>query len=625
MKKPDVDRFEFRAFSEPYRVLAKILGRIDKGERRSYYTASDYMAVSEDAINNNPWRTEEGMRLGMQLFGIMQAPYLADMWDFMDTLPYQKGYNRKAFRSVKTIDTLRNKLQSFTQFLSLSRKGFGGLTLHEQFQYSTYFPHGNSYFLATLLHNGHGMFDELLDDILQNEDDIGGVSSDIIKALLLSEEEKHWEMVAKLLLAAQRQEGLRQTILESLDESGLGALKYMISVVLENDLARFSSVNRAVSTWFGLNWETPKKSVINRVLEMAQSLILNVKEVDTYLKSKDNLEVLVGLWSIAILDVDTANRKALDIVFESEDRHKKILALYFISNTDRTNDLLVDYFQKELGKDYAVDHWVAVNLPPTTLDNETFEKLFNVAKTAEDKGKSFESKIFSWWSFTPSSYYFYQFLINGATEQQLELVANDLEVLPTEFRESYIRKVFPKHYSYSFYNYEQKLKEKERLNFDQYSWKRALARKAIYNRNELLMSTGLNLFSKMHLYDADLDIVEDLLRRKHKGLRTALIQLLLQLPVDSLRTHTTNLVSSKSIDQRLAGLEVLTLLHDANRQSNYVEEQIHMYNERPKITKNEQVYLDKFSDTAEEFNFSNGFGAIDYDNLTPLYIPKITV
>ncbi|QXP59963.1 DUF4132 domain-containing protein [Olleya sp. HaHaR_3_96] len=620
-KKPEVDRFEFRQFSEPYRVLGKILGRIDK-DKRVYYNINDFITVFDDAITVNPWRTQEGMRLGMQLYGIIQTPYLADMWDFMDTLPYQRDYNRKAFRSVKTQDTLRNKLQFFTRFLQLSRTGYGGLTLHEHFQYSTYFQGSNSYFLATLLHNGNGIFDELLDDIIQNEDEIGGVSADIIKALLLSEDEKHWKMVGKLLLAAQRQEGLRQTILESLDVSNLGALKHMITIVLENDLARFTSVNRAVCTWFGLKWETPKKTIINRVLELAQSLILNSEDVDNLLKSKDNLEVLVALWSIAIIDVDKANTKALDIVYTSEDRNKKILALYFIHTTDKTNDSLVEYFKKELGKDYALDHWMAVNLPLTTLDNDTFLKLFEVAKTAEDKGKTFESKIFSWWSFTPSSYYFYQFLINGANEEQLELITNDLEILPTEFRESYIRKVFPKDYSYSFYNYEQDAKKKERLNYDENSWKRALARKAIYNRNELLMSTGLSLFSRMHLYDKDLEIAEDLLRRKHKNLRTSLIKLLVELPADRLRTSATNLVTAKSIDQRIAGLEMLTLLHDENRQSNFVEDQIRLYTERPKITKNEQVYLDKFSDNAEEFDFSNGFGAIDYDNLTALYIPQ---
>ncbi|MEP5431827.1 MAG: DUF4132 domain-containing protein, partial [Flavobacteriaceae bacterium] len=357
------------------------------------YNSNDFINEFDDPLTINPWLTEEGMRLGIQLFGVVQAPYLSAMWDFINTMPYQRSYDRKAFRSQPSEDILQNKLTIFSQFLYNSRVGFCGLSLQEHFQYSTYYPHGNSVFFAIVLQNSGDMFNELLNDILQGEDEIGGVSQDIIKALLLSEDEKHWDMVGKLLLAAQRQEGLRQSILESMDEAGLQSLKYMINVVLENDLTRFSSVVRAVNTWFGLNWEAPKKSVINRILELAHSLILNLKEVDTLLKSKDNIEVYVALWAIGILDVDKANAKALDIVYSSADRNKKILALYFMSKTDRTNDSLVAYFIQELGKDYALDHWMAVNLPEMQLDNDTFTKLLEVAKTVEDKGKTYESKI----------------------------------------------------------------------------------------------------------------------------------------------------------------------------------------------------------------------------------------
>lgn len=619
--KPAVDRFEFRAYSEPYRVLAKVLGGIEK-EKHVYYNQHDFIAAFEDPFHINPWTTPEGMRLGMQLYGVIQAPYLAVMWDFINTLPYQDSYNRQAFRSRDGEDVIHKKIVRFRAFLNSSRMGFGGLSLVEQFQYNTYFS-GNQYlFLAIVLHNAEGAFDALLDDIIQGEDEIGGVSSDIIKALLYSEEEKHWEMVAKLLLAAQRQEGLRQTIIEALDSCSLAAFKYMLQVIIDNDLARFSSVNRAVCTWFNLNWETPKKALINRILTLAQSLIFNLKEVDTYLKSKDNIEVLVGLWAIGILDVDTANRKALDIVFDHDDRNKKILALYFISQTDKTNDTLVPYFIENIGKDYALDHWMAVNLPETSLDNTSFEKLLTVAKNASEKGKVYESKIFSWWSFIPRSDYFFNFIMNSATEAQLELMAPDFEDFPSEFREAYFRKVFPKNYSYSLYYNKEQIKHKVELNYDKNSWKRALARRAIYNRNELVMATGLSLFFKMHLYDTELEIIEDLLRRKSKMLRTSLIQLLINLPVDTLRHSTTNLIQAKNIEQRIAALEILTILHDNNRQSKFTEEQIALYKQRPKITKNEQVYLDKFSDNTEEYNYSNGFGAIDYDNLSPLYIPQ---
>ncbi|MEP3373386.1 MAG: DUF5724 domain-containing protein [Maribacter dokdonensis] len=619
-QKPEVDRFEFRSFSQPYRRLGQILGRIKK-EKYEYYNSNDFINEFEDPLTINPWLTEEGMRLGIQLFGVVQAPYLSAMWDFINTMPYQRSYDRKAFRSQPSEDILQNKLTIFSQFLYNSRVGFCGLSLQEHFQYSTYYPHGNSVFFAIVLQNSGDMFNELLNDILQGEDEIGGVSQDIIKALLLSEDEKHWEMVGKLLLAAQRQEGLRQSILESMDEAGLQSLKYMINVVLENDITRFSSVVRAVNTWFGLNWEAPKKSVINRILELAHSLILNLKEVDTLLKSKDNIEVYVALWAIGILDVDKANAKALDIVYSSADRNKKILALYFMSKTDRTNDSLVAYFIQELGKDYALDHWMAVNLPEMQLDNDTFTKLFEIAKTVEDKGKTYESKIFSWWSFTPNSQYFYQFLLHEASEQQLELMANDLDELPSEFRETYIRKVFPIHYSYAFHHYRTDEK-KVKLNYDQYSWRRALARKAVYNRNECVMATGLNIFRKMHLYDTDLEIAEDLLKRKNKSMRTAVIQLLVSLPNDTIKQSAGNLITAKSIDQRLAGLEILTILDAENRYPDFVEAQVATFKERPKISKNEQVLLNKFVKNKDEYNFSNGFGTVDYNNFSALYQPQ---
>lgn len=619
--KPAIDRFDFRLFSQPYRVLAKILGQIEKEKHINYYV-DDFIEAFDNPITINPWANPEGMRLGIQLYGVIQAPYLASLWDFIDTLPYQTGYDKKAFRSKPNKTILINKLDYFIKFLNFSRIGFNGLSLQEHFQYSTYYPNANSYFLATVLHNAEGMFDTLLDDIIQGEDEIGGISSDIIKAMLLSKDQKHWEIIGKLLLAAQRQEGLRQTILEALDYASLGAFKYIINIVIENNLTRFSSVTRAINTWFGLNWETPKKATLNRVLKTAQSLILNLAEVDTLLKSKDNLEVYIALWSIGILDVDRANIKALDIVFTSEDRNKKILALYFIYQTERRNEALVDYFTNQVGKDYALDHWMAVNLPTTTLDNTTFEKLFNVAKTVSEKDKNIESKIFSWWTFKPGPNYFFRFLINSATEQQLEILGKDLDQLPTEFRENYICKVFPKHYSYSFYSLNQKTNKKDQLDLNQTSWKRTLARQAVYNRNEMVMATGLNIFSKMHLYDEDLEIAQDLLRRKSKGLRTNLITLIISLKTFRMRTCVTHLISAKNINQRLAGLEILTLLHDKNKETLFIEDQINLYNQRPKITKNEQVYLDKFSDTNKEFNFSNGFGVIDFSNLTALYQPK---
>ena len=44
-----------------------------------------------------------------------------------------------------------------------------------------------------------------------------------------------------MLLAAQRQEGFRQSILESIDISLPDAFRHMLKVIIDNNLVRFSS------------------------------------------------------------------------------------------------------------------------------------------------------------------------------------------------------------------------------------------------------------------------------------------------------------------------------------------------------------------------------------------------
>ena len=68
------------------------------------------------------------------------------------------------------------------------------------------------------------------------------------------------------------------------------------------------------------------------------------------LKSKDNLEVYVALWFLALTDVDDANIKAATLV-ETGVKEKKILALMFMVETRRSNKLIAKWLESEFGKD----------------------------------------------------------------------------------------------------------------------------------------------------------------------------------------------------------------------------------------------------------------------------------
>jgi len=58
---------------------------------------------------------------------------------------------------------------------------------------------------------GRRVFDVLLSSA-NGEHEIGQMSRHVVTALLTAERKEGWEFVEKLLLAAQREEGLRQTI-----------------------------------------------------------------------------------------------------------------------------------------------------------------------------------------------------------------------------------------------------------------------------------------------------------------------------------------------------------------------------------------------------------------------------
>ena len=95
----------------------------------------------------------------------------------------------------------------------------------------------------------------------------------VTRALLAADRPDGWEFVEKPLLAAQRQEGLRQTILESIDEAHPEAYRRMLRVIRENDLTRFSATIRAVDVWFGFGWDAMNARFAARALEQIESFL----------------------------------------------------------------------------------------------------------------------------------------------------------------------------------------------------------------------------------------------------------------------------------------------------------------------------------------------------------------
>jgi hypothetical protein len=106
------------------------------------------------------------------------------------------------------------------------------------------------------LNNGDEKLATQIKNILQNEGEIGEISPDIILISLKCTQSDLWDAVNKLLLAAQRQEGLRQAIVNSIRLASLGAKIVLLQTILDNELCRFASVLTAMKQYIlYCNWQ----------------------------------------------------------------------------------------------------------------------------------------------------------------------------------------------------------------------------------------------------------------------------------------------------------------------------------------------------------------------------------
>jgi len=194
-------------------------------------------------------------------------------WELLALRPYQHGVTRKPFRCPRSAETLADRrgvwLLNIAAMLgdidediewvaawAAHLAGWAGAT-------------DLGWLLAGAIDAGGVSGERVLEILKQSatgEHEVGQMGRHVTQALMSCSRQDAWEFVERLLLAAQRQEGLRQAILEAVDESHPGAFRRMIRLICEQNLARFSSVVRAFDTWFGFMWDGSSGIKVDEVL-----------------------------------------------------------------------------------------------------------------------------------------------------------------------------------------------------------------------------------------------------------------------------------------------------------------------------------------------------------------------
>ncbi len=264
------------------------------------------------------------------------SPHILRAMEDCPRRPFQQGYVRFPFRAPNHQQASMESRSAFffemCQLLGQYDQGIEWVAAWAPHIaiYAHQWQAGLGWLLASAIREGGDegqRVRQILIDSINGEHEIGFMGGHAIVALLNTDYPEDWEVIAKLLLAAQRQEGLRQSILESIDEANPKAFRYILGVIREHNLERFSATVRAFDTWLGMQWAGGSVRVIQESIDTICELLDDEEKRKAAIDGSDPEQVYIGLWVMAFLDAPKAAAAAGRLLTHDEPGHRYIAAI----------------------------------------------------------------------------------------------------------------------------------------------------------------------------------------------------------------------------------------------------------------------------------------------------------
>ncbi|MEO0869485.1 MAG: hypothetical protein AAFY17_13795, partial [Cyanobacteria bacterium J06642_11] len=414
---------------------------------------------------------------------------------------------------------------------------------------------------------------EILRDSAIGDHEIGAMGRHVTRALLVAERPEGWQLMENMLVAAQRQEGLRQVILETIDEAHPKAFQRMLRVILEQNLVRFSATIRAADVWFGLNWDVDQRRWVQESLEQVLTLLEEPQE--TINVTDEPQQLFLSLWVLAFTDVEQAIAAAVDVL-QSGQVEQRFAAAYLLRQLDISESraaLLPSLADEKI--QVAAQAFFAVSAySARSKQQHRFEALEAFLQRCTEKEITLKPLVWPWMGDSLKQSSVADQLVRAQGERPVHCVLPYLQMMG----------------HWSKRELSQQLAKLE-------SWDDAV-RKAIfgllrdrssYVREEMVRQLQIQGYVPSEAEATDL---ESLMTRKAADLRRGVISLLLKQDDADVVASAQRLLAASKQPQRLAGLELLDQLKQSDRvevkpiAANYIQQ-------RPKRTASEQELVDK--------------------------------
>ncbi len=549
----------------------------------------------KDALFNNGVETYV-----YELFGETWGGVFKTIWNKSSEYTYSVGYYRRPFRTKVNaklyLYTYTNKL---IELANLLKNDFTIEKYLSNTSENKYYGSIISDIIAYEIDNNNENVMEKIKDIIYGDNQNGFLTRPIIKGLLMSKKEECYKMVGDLLLAAKLQEGLRQSILESVDETCVESFKYMLKVIMDNDLLRFSSVIRSVGVWTGLNLEAEKPSLVKKVFGTIYNSLFDDEYKIRSVNSNDTIEIYGALWAEGFIEINNAKILIKELL-DSNVKYKRLTALYFLSNIQD------DLFQYELAKDLLNEKdleivaWANLNIKSNlNIKKDEFDLLFNSYKSIVEnikKETSFKPSVFPWCEISLKKEDLLHKMLSIAKDSKddnkLDDLSNFMNFMSTWTRRNYVEAISKPNTK----------KQRDTLIL------------SISDKSDAVRSKAFEESLKLDLTKDEYRKMEDYLRFKSGDLRKGLISLLIKQDSDSLYETIERLVNDKLEEKKLASLDMIYEIKDKDHYKETYKKSLNLINTMKAPSEKMTIIIDKILDKNEEPCIVNGFMLYDHND-----------
>ncbi|MGN6543704.1 MAG: HEAT repeat domain-containing protein, partial [Aureliella sp.] len=565
----------------------------------------------------------------LALFVPACADWVEAAWQWLKTQPYQSSYARKAFRAPgHPAASLDRRMQWLMIFLNQMRSYKPEVVtvpwLAEWAQHAlNYGAYAVVPLLATAIDAGSKEGNEAFDILLKTvtrEHAVGIMGPHVIQTLLAASREEGWTLIEKTFLAAQRQEGLRQAIVDNIDCAHPQAFVRMLRLILDNDLLRFSSVARAVDVWLGLGWDSASTKVLRENVEAILRFLDSPAERAKALKNSDGETVYRALWAYAYEDALATIPLCRNLLGSKSDEVRFVavwmLTQLRLKEAEQVKTIALDDSNLQVAMMAAtsatgtglnegnIEALIGDESDGPKSPHGTFEALERLYQRLPEKPQTLKPIVWPW------------------TERKVDrsMVAGallrELGDLPPTRMLPYMKGLNP----WAQQGIIAQLAAQKKWD--------ALTRSTLFelvgHASADVRGAAFSALEKQKLKPDERLIIEGYLSRTAADLRKGCIKMLLSAGDADALASAERLASAGDRNRRLAGLEIYRQLAEANRSRSACQERAQRYRaQQKKLTKDEESQLAAIESSDHEIvTLENGLGLFDPNGRTKVATPK---